>query len=183
MTENGESCHSRGGISSTQAAWCTLSETRIFHLAKDCMQIKSILTLALLAISTVSSAGEIQFLPKETGFPNLEYSAKELSSTDLTSSLEIPGFATRSAEASRWMMCVYTNIALMRHKKYWTAVYPRNGDTVLVGFPDSDSVDELGKLGPEFKGDHGLNVIVPVEKMLYFCVHSGYKFKYASSIN
>jgi len=79
------------------------------------------------------------------------------------------------------MMCVYTNIAMMRHKKYWTAVYPRNGDIVLVGFPESDNVDELEKLGPEFKGEYELKKILPAEKMLYFCVHLGYKFKYAPS--
>lgn len=54
------------------------------------------------------------------------------------------------------MMCVYTNIAMMRHKKYWTAIYPRNGENVLVGFPESDNIDDLGKLGPEFKGDYEL---------------------------
>jgi hypothetical protein len=145
--------------------------------------MKSILAVALLVISTAASAEEIQFLPNETGFPNLKYSVKELSNTDATSSLEIPGFATRSAEASRWMMCVYTNIALMRHKRYWTVAYPRNGNVVLVGFPDSDNVAELGKLGPEFKGDHGFNAIAPSEKMLYFCVQAGYKFKYVPSTN
>jgi len=81
------------------------------------------------------------------------------------------------------MMCVYTNIAMMRHKQYWTAVYPREGDSVLLGFPSSDNVDDLGKLGPEFSGDYQLKKILPVEKMLYFCVHSGYKFKYAPASN
>lgn len=156
-----------------------IRKPQFFHPEKGCMQTKSILALVLLMISTLSSAGEIQFLTTETGFSNLQYSVKELSKTDGTSRLEIPGFATRSSDASRWMMCVYTNIALLRHKSFWTAVYPRNGDIVVVGFPESDSVNEMEKLGPEFIGEHGFNAIVPVEKMLYFCVHAGYKFKYA----
>ena len=147
------------------------------------MRTKSILTLVLLTISTISSAEVIQFLPKETGFSNLDYTVKELSNTDATSILEIPGFATRSAEASRWMMCVYTNIAMMRHKKYWTTVYPQNGDKVLVGFPESDNNDDLEKLGPEFNSEFATKKILPVEKMLYFCVHLGYKFKYVPPSN
>ena len=72
---------------------------------------------------------------------------------------------------------------MMRHKKYWTAVSPRSGDNILVGFPESDNINELEKLGPDFKGDYALKKILPVEKMLYFCVHLGYKFKYVPSGN
>lgn len=145
------------------------------------MRMQSILAVALLTISTISSADEIQFLARETGFPHLDYSAKELKHTDVTSTLEIPGFAERSAEASRWMMCVYTNMALMRNKRYWTAAYPRSGNNVVVGFPESENTDDLEKLGPDFKGDYGLKKILAIDKMLYFCTHIGYRFKYVTS--
>lgn len=137
------------------------------------------LALICLVISAAAHAEDVQFLAKETGFPNLEYSVKETANTESTSRLQIPGFLTRSAEASRWMMCVYTNIALMRHHPYWTAVYPQQGDSVLIGFPKSDNVAELGNLGPEFSGDYQPKAIAPVEKMTYFCAQIGYKFKYA----
>ena len=137
-----------------------------------------LIVIASLGISC-AHAESIEFSAKETGFLNLDYSAKELSYTDKISVLNIPGFNNRSAEASRWMMCVYTNIALMRHQKYWIAAYPTDAsDNVSIGFPESENPEDSGKLGKEFIGDHALK-IMPVDKMLMFCVKAGYKFKYA----
>jgi hypothetical protein len=142
------------------------------------MFAQSIIALFLFSASIVCQARELVFSSKATGFPSLNYSAIEISNTETTSSVSIPGFANRSAAASRWMMCVYTNLALIRHKQYWTAVYPQHGDTVLVGFPDSASADELSKLGAEFVGNTALKQVLAVGKMEGFCRSAGYKFKY-----
>lgn len=141
--------------------------------------------LILVVITSVAisfaHAEEIEFNAKETGFLNLDYSAKEISHTDRISILNIRGFNNRSAEASRWMMCVYTNIALMRHQRFWIAAYPTDAsDNVSIGFPESESQEDSGKLGKEFTGDRALKTM-PVEKMLLFCVKTGYRFKYASN--
>jgi len=138
--------------------------------------------LVLIIITGLSisfaHAESIEFGTKETGFQNLDYSAKEIFYTDKLSIVHISGFKNRSAVASRWMMCVYTNIALVRHKKFWIAAYPTDAsDNVSIGFPESESQEDSGKLGKEFIGEHALKTM-PVEKMLLFCVKTGYKFKY-----
>ncbi|TDK63704.1 hypothetical protein [Sapientia aquatica] len=142
------------------------------------MNIKIALA-ALLSWACISAFGEtIEFNTKETGFSNIEYKAKVVSSTDRVLILNIPGFDTRSAVGSRWMMCVYTNLALMNHQKFMIASYPTDGsDNVSVGFPESESQPDVAKLGGLFSGDHALKVM-PVDKMMLFCVQIGYKFKY-----
>jgi hypothetical protein len=106
---------------------------------------------------------------KDMGFQSIDYTASEIKRTDRQSVLRIPGFNTRSAAASRWMMCVCTDLALKRGFKYWTVVYPEPpSEDVLVGFPNSPNEKVVETLGPEF-GSRNALPITSVEKMVWFC--------------
>jgi hypothetical protein len=106
---------------------------------------------------------------KEMGFPSLDYTVTEIKRTDRLSVLNIPGFHKRSAAASRWMICVYTDLAQKRGFEYWTVVYPEPpNEEVIVGFPNSLNEDIASTLGPKFGGKSVLPT-VPVMKMIPFC--------------
>ena len=117
-----------------------------------------------------ASAQELySFRAKDMGFRSLDNTASEIKRTDRQSVLRIPGFHTRSAAASRWMMCVYTDLALKRGFKYWTVVYPKPpSEDVRVGFPNSQNENVVETLGPEF-GSRDVLPIAPVAKMVWFC--------------
>lgn len=71
--------------------------------------------------------------------------------------LLVPGFHQRSAAGSRWLMCAYTDLAIRRGFKYWLVVYPaETSETVVVGFPTSDTEDVGKTLGREFVGERVL---------------------------
>jgi hypothetical protein len=139
---------------------------------------KAIAAIVLSSICTASFAQELKFSPQETGFPSLTYSVTEVSHSDSVSDLKIPGFEDRSAVASRWMMCVYTNVAIIRHKNYLVTAYPEGDDIVHVGFPESKDAGQLEKLGPPFAGNDKSKQVMLVATMREFCSRMGYKFAY-----
>jgi hypothetical protein len=149
------------------------------------MLLKAIVAIGLSTAFSASFAQGLQFSPQGTGFPSLDNSVTEIARTDSISTLEIPGFQDRSALGSRWMMCVYTNLAMIRHKNFLVTAYLREGDTVRLGFPESKDSDELEKLGPEFLGLDAPKQIMSVATMRIFCSQLGYKFVYlpVSGIN
>ena len=70
------------------------------------------------------------------------------------STLKIPGFRDRSAGASRWMMCAYTDLAIKRGFKYWAALYPTDSsDIIQLGFLNSKDEEIKTVLGSQFTGD------------------------------
>jgi hypothetical protein len=136
------------------------------------MKIKlfSIAMLFFIIMYSGASAQELYSIrAKDMGFKSLDYTASEIKRTDRHSVLRIPGFHTRSAAAARWMMCVYTDLAVKRGFKYWSVVYPNPpSEDVLVGFPNSQNEKIVETLGPEF-GSRNVLPTMSVEKMLYFC--------------
>lgn len=147
------------------------------------MLSRSLFALCLLSAAATAQAQGYVFAAKDTGYPGSAYVVTETAHTATTVSVSIPGFENRSAPESRWMMCVYTNLAMLYQQPYWTAVYPQAGsDTVLIGFPASDAPDSLQALGPEFLGPKALKNIMSVETMKRFCGRLGYKFRFVAGM-
>lgn len=46
--------------------------------------------------------------------------------------VSVPGFHSRTAAGSRWLMCMYNDLAAKRGFKYWTVIYP---DEPMETFP------------------------------------------------
>ncbi|WP_215395509.1 hypothetical protein [Rheinheimera oceanensis] len=105
---------------------------------------------------------------KERGITAFDYVVTEVARENGYSTLNIPGFQQRSAPASRWMMCVYTELAIERKSTLWAAIYNDNtGDTVTVVFPQSDSLDD-----PAFANVDALGAapqIMSVINFIKFC--------------
>lgn len=105
----------------------------------------------------------------DMGFQGINLSAAETKRGARTSVLKVPGFHQRSAAASRWLMCVYTDLAIRRGFKYWTVVYPDPpGEDLLIGFPASQDENCAETLGGEFSDGSRLPTM-PVERMSVIC--------------
>jgi hypothetical protein len=125
--------------------------------------------LAILITTEVVAQELYKITTKETGFLSLDYTVTEIKRAERFSVLRIPGFHKRSALASRWMMCVYTDLAQRRGFQYWTVVYPEPpSEDVIVGFPHSENEDIVRTLGPQF-GTTKAMPTMPVQKMVLFC--------------
>lgn len=99
----------------------------------------------------------------EMGIAQFDFTVTELSRKPKSSILEIPGFHDRSAAASRWMMCAYTDLAIKRGFSYWASIYPEPGsDRVLLVFPASEQPDDPAFEGMEIQPDELLVTAVGV---------------------
>jgi len=79
----------------------------------------------------------------EMGISQFDFTVTEVERKPKASVLEIPGFHDRSAPASRWMMCAYTDLAVKRGFSYWASVYPKLGNNqVILVFPSSERSDD-----------------------------------------
>jgi hypothetical protein len=102
--------------------------------------------------SLVASATDILYSAKsqDQGM-KFELTVTEVKREPSKSTLTIPGFHKRTAEASRWLMCVYTDLAYQRGFKYWTAVYPDEpSEIIVVGLYQSEDADIPGTLGSDY---------------------------------
>ena len=130
-----------------------------------------VISLLLFAISTsgVFADNLYKIHAKDMGFRSLDYTAVEIERKTRLSVLRIPGFHSRTAAASRWMMCVYTDIAQKRGFQYWAVAYPAPpSEDVLVGFPDLQEEKIAQTIGPKF-GTTNVLPTMPVSKMIVFC--------------
>ena len=65
--------------------------------------------------------------------------------------LSVPGFHRRTAAGSRWLMCMYNDLAFNRGFRYWTVIYPNEpAETIPIAFYQSESEDVAKILGREF---------------------------------
>ena len=85
--------------------------------------------------------------------------------------LSVPGFHSRTAPGSRWLMCVFTDLAVKRGFSHWVVVYPpENKEVVVLGLSNSpnSSVKEL--LGTDFNKERVLGeAVMPAEKLFPMC--------------
>jgi len=129
-----------------------------------------IIIFSIIPSTGISADTLYKITAKEMGFSSLDYTVTEIKRTDRLSVLHIPGFHKRTAAASRWMMCVYTDLAQKRGFEYWAVVYPDlPNEDLMVGFPNSKNEDIAHTLGPEF-GTKNVLPSMSVEKMIYFAI-------------
>lgn len=121
------------------------------------MKNKNFIAILLLmtALTHVSTAlageGLYSVSSREMGITQFEFTVTEIKREPRISTLKIPGFQDRSAAASRWMMCAYTDLAIKRGFKFWAALYPQDSsDEIHLGFPNSENEDLTKTLGEKF---------------------------------
>lgn len=85
--------------------------------------------------------------------------------------LDVPGFHERPAPGARWLMCVYTALAVERGFTHWFVVYPAESSTrVVVGFTNSSGAKPQDVLGPDYDSKRVLGGdSMPVSKMTGMC--------------
>lgn len=128
-----------------------------------------IIFFSIIITVLVSAQDLYKITANQMGFASLDYNVTEIKRTDRLSVLRIPGFHKRSAAASRWMMCVYTDLAQKRGFNYWAVVYPDiSNEDIIVGFPNSPNEDIAQTLGPEFGSKYALPT-ASVQKMIILC--------------
>ena len=119
----------------------------------------ALIATLLLAFSVKVQAEEqlSTFRSKDAGITAFDLTATEVKREPGKSFLIVPGFKNRSAAGSRWLMCVYTALAIERGYDYWTVVYPEGEDeTLIVEFPGSEAEDIGQTLGNEFSGPRAI---------------------------
>ncbi len=105
------------------------------------MKNRYLVGLFLSAFSFASVAEELYVVSsREMGISQFDFTVTEIKRGTRTSLLSIPSFHERSAAASRWMMCAYTDLAVKRGFEYWASIYPDSGnEEVLLLFPETES--------------------------------------------
>jgi hypothetical protein len=103
------------------------------------------------------------------GIQTFDLTVTETKRTLVTSVLNVPGFHSRTAPASRWLMCVYTDLAVKRGASFWTVAYPEApSEDLIVGFPKSAGENTTETLGKEF-GGQGVLPPARVDKFAVLC--------------
>ena len=107
---------------------------------------------------------------KALGLP-FDMVVSEVRRTASKSYLEVPGFGERTSVQSRWLMCVYTDLAIERGFSHWTVVYPsEKGTRLVVGFSNSAKTSPSTLLGADFAADRTLGAeMTPVAPYASFC--------------
>jgi hypothetical protein len=127
-----------------------------------------VLLFLCVALPTEALAQLYRVRSTEMGIQAFDITVTEVKREERTSLLSIPGYHKRSAAASRWMMCAYTDLALHRGFKFWAVVAPKPPDeNVLLGFPQAEGENIAQTLGPRFAGDSAL--ISSTETFAAFC--------------
>lgn len=126
--------------------------------------------LVLLLVLPVSAEEPLyRIRSRDMGIQAFDLSVTEIKRTDRTSVLNVPGFHARTAQASRWLMCVYTDLAQKRGFQWWAVVYPDvPSEDILVGFPKTESENLAQTLGAEFSSKNALPA-APVGKFAPLC--------------
>ena len=125
--------------------------------------------LALVVVLAHADVPAYRIRSRDAGITSFDLTVTETKRAPRTSILNVPGFHSRSAQGSRWLMCVYTDLASKRGFKYWAVVYPeRPSEDLIVGFPTSEAENMSETLGPEFGSK---NVLPPISvgKMNSLC--------------
>ena len=96
----------------------------------------------------------------------------EIDRNPFRSYLSVPGFHQRTAAGTRWLMCVYTDLAIQRGFSHWSVVYPaQDSEILVVGFAVSETTPLSQVLGTkDYVPERTLaDKPVPVEKFLVPC--------------
>jgi len=134
-----------------------------------CALVVNICVALLTVMAAHAEEPSYRARSQDMGIHAFDLSVTETKRTDRTSVLNVPGFHARTAQGSRWLMCVYTDLALKRGFRWWTVVYPNApSEEVLVGFLKAESESPTQTLGAEFGGKNVLPP-APVDKYAVLC--------------
>jgi len=128
-----------------------------------------VIGIMILVTGFYSNAEELLTISaKEKGISEFDFEVKEVTRNNNSSILKVVKFQDRSAAASRWMMCAYSEIAQKRGFSFWAALYDDNsGDEVIVVFPSSKSLEDPAFHDIQVK--HFKPQIMPVKVFKKFC--------------
>jgi TPR repeat protein len=139
--------------------WALFRTPHIMFKRSICITYAVLFVAALVAAFSsisVALAEEDLYSASSPGMGSTQpdFTITEIKREQRISTLKIPGFRNRSAGASRWMMCAYTDLAIKRGFKYWAALYPRDSsDIIQLGFLNSKDEEIKTVLGSQFTGD------------------------------
>lgn len=125
------------------------------------------------ADTQVAEQGLFEASARERG-AGFDLQVEEIGRTDGTSRLRVPGVHARTAAQSRWLTCMYTELAVLRGFAYWDAGYPdENQDLVELQFSGSlagpaDAARDVSAR-PEAR-DSDTEGMAGVEEMAAFCL-------------
>lgn len=124
-----------------------------FFLEERLHTIQVLVVLSIVVFVTQSFAKESLYVARsrDQGVTAFDLTVTETKREPNKSFLSVPGFHKRSAAGSRWLMCTYTDLAIKRGFKYWSVIYPEEGnEIVVVGFPKSQDENISKTIGSEF---------------------------------
>jgi hypothetical protein len=134
------------------------------------MKMKQI-TILLITFFFLSGAFAVDLYvvsSKEMGIKNFNYTVEEIERQPSYSKLHIRNFNDRSAAASRWMLCAYTDLAIKRGFENWAIYYPKEvKDQLLIVFPQTKSKDD--PIYKEMKLDSNIPMIASIYTFAQMC--------------
>jgi hypothetical protein len=109
--------------------------------------MKSLLTLFLftviLSATNTYADSDFSVSSKNRVIADFDFTVTEIERSGSYSTLSEPKFQTRSASASRSMMCVYAELAIARGFDYWSSIYTDNsGDNLIIVFPKTSLISD-----------------------------------------
>jgi len=85
---------------------------------------RALAALSTLVVAAAVGADSLYVAKsKDHGTP-FELMLIEVKRDSSKSIVQVPKFHSRSAAGSRWLMCMYNDLAAKRGFKYWTVIYP-----------------------------------------------------------
>lgn len=126
--------------------------------------------LGFISVATNAQTNLYEVSSKEQGAP-FDLVVTEIKREPYKSYIKIPNFGDRSAQGSRWLMCAYTDLTIKRGFTYWTVMYPKNHDDILLlGFSNTESTSPAQIFGKEYDSEASLDTsLYPIEPWKVFC--------------
>lgn len=92
----------------------------------------------------------------------------EIDRKEKMTTLKVEGFHKRTASCSRWLMCLYSQLAVQRGSKYVVMAYPSaSSENVAIGFPATSTENVVETIDPIFSKNR-LDTI-ETEKLALVC--------------
>ena len=137
---------------------------------KQLLKFPLVVAMAMCGMPGAAQDALFSANSKARGAP-FEISISETQREATKSVLSVPGFHARSAPASRWLMCGFTELAIQRGFEFWSVMYPAEGSELLIlGLSNSSKALPKDLMGDDYVAERVLgNGMVPVEKFVKFC--------------
>jgi hypothetical protein len=106
-----------------------------------------------LVVASAWAGDYLTFRSSDDGAP-FSLELRETRRDGPVSWVNVPGFHTRTAAGSRWLMCKYNELAKRCGFEYWTVIYPAEPkETFAIALHHSPHDDIAKLLGSEYVAD------------------------------